>query len=411
MEKMTLTLTKKEALEISALHTKYSKAIDILYNDDEFSKKVNAFTVKWLMDDGRTLIADFSTTNYLINVSCDCEIPTLLMNPKPFNKFNIVLDANSKDLKAVKTTYDPIARAFLDTEDDVGRTNLNMLLVLYFSGCIMFDILWMLTKRNGNEFRPLPNITKVAMEYINGRLLVIRNKQLIDGWDTISLTEKQIDKISSIFEKNEINLDFFHYAIEKFCFINFDGKAQHYYFYTLKSGELECEYKTPTSHKTIPFSVTFAPRPTEDGTIDLDMTLNNKEEDTEILTRKCKDSDKSYWEWMIGMFFVINTFMLNYGDVSLDVEEKEAIAPSNKKHNKKQERTSSRLFKSYTLKKRWASAVARKHAEITCPCWGVRGHFRHYRNGKVVFIEPFVKGKEKDKYKGKEYALLPYKDA
>ena len=74
MEKMTLTLTKKEALEISALHTKYSKAIDILYNDDEFSKKVNAFTVKWLMDDGRTLIADFSTTNYLINVSCDCEI-------------------------------------------------------------------------------------------------------------------------------------------------------------------------------------------------------------------------------------------------------------------------------------------------------------------------------------------------
>ena len=27
-----------------------------------------------------------------------------------------------------------------------------------------------------------------------------------------------------------------------------------------------------------------------------------------------------------------------------------------------------------------------------CEAWGVRGHYRHYKNGKVIFIKPYVKG-------------------
>lgn len=34
--------------------------------------------------------------------------------------------------------------------------------------------------------------------------------------------------------------------------------------------------------------------------------------------------------------------------------------------------------------------------EIKCLCWGVRGHERHYKNGRVVFIKPYRKGKERD---------------
>lgn len=34
--------------------------------------------------------------------------------------------------------------------------------------------------------------------------------------------------------------------------------------------------------------------------------------------------------------------------------------------------------------------------EIKCLCWGVRGHERHYRSGKVVFIKPYRKGSERD---------------
>lgn len=44
---------------------------------------------------------------------------------------------------------------------------------------------------------------------------------------------------------------------------------------------------------------------------------------------------------------------------------------------------------------------------INCPCWEVRGHYRHYKSGKVVFIKSYKKGKQKDKAEPKphEYYL------
>lgn len=45
--------------------------------------------------------------------------------------------------------------------------------------------------------------------------------------------------------------------------------------------------------------------------------------------------------------------------------------------------------------------------EIQCPCWSVRGHYRHYKSGKTIFIKNYLKGKEKDgkKPKYKEYIV------
>lgn len=40
---------------------------------------------------------------------------------------------------------------------------------------------------------------------------------------------------------------------------------------------------------------------------------------------------------------------------------------------------------------------------MKCPCWGVRGHYRHYKSGKTVFIKNYIKGKERDKEKPKEH--------
>ena len=40
--------------------------------------------------------------------------------------------------------------------------------------------------------------------------------------------------------------------------------------------------------------------------------------------------------------------------------------------------------------------------KINCPCWSVRGHYRHYKSGKVVFIKNYEKGKEKGKVKPKD---------
>lgn len=44
--------------------------------------------------------------------------------------------------------------------------------------------------------------------------------------------------------------------------------------------------------------------------------------------------------------------------------------------------------------------------EIHCLCWGVRGHVRHYKNGKETFIKPYRKGKMRDNpefYEAKTY--------
>lgn len=49
-----------------------------------------------------------------------------------------------------------------------------------------------------------------------------------------------------------------------------------------------------------------------------------------------------------------------------------------------------------------------RHFLITCPAWGVRGHYRHYQNGKIGYVKPYVKGKERknaDKYVDKTYIL------
>jgi hypothetical protein len=43
---------------------------------------------------------------------------------------------------------------------------------------------------------------------------------------------------------------------------------------------------------------------------------------------------------------------------------------------------------------------------FTCEHWEVRGHYRHYKSGKTVYIKPFEKGKNKDaELKDKVYTL------
>ena len=43
-----------------------------------------------------------------------------------------------------------------------------------------------------------------------------------------------------------------------------------------------------------------------------------------------------------------------------------------------------------------------KTREINCPCWSVRGHYRHYKSGKVIFVKEFEKGKQRGKEKPRD---------
>lgn len=80
-----------------------------------------------------------------------------------------------------------------------------------------------------------------------------------------------------------------------------------------------------------------------------------------------------------------------------------------KSHGKKTSRKGGRkvrLLKTYTLVRDTPIHINRSHGKITCPCWGVRGHYRHYKSGKVVFIEAYQKGKDRSRYTPKEYVVF-----
>lgn len=55
------------------------------------------------------------------------------------------------------------------------------------------------------------------------------------------------------------------------------------------------------------------------------------------------------------------------------------------------------------------SGIAIRRGQIVrrTDCWGVRGHYRHYQNGRVIYIAPYEKGQNRNsgRTQGKEYKV------
>ena len=109
-------------------------------------------------------------------------------------------------------------------------------------------------------------------------------------------------------------------------------------------------------------------------------------------------------------FWIIQGAFELYDNDVFDVEEKKVVRKkqgTKKRLKDKTKKSVVRLYKCYTLSKSWSgerkAGIKRK---ITCPCWGVRGHHRHYKSGKVIFVNAYRKGKNRGKYQGKEYKFF-----
>lgn len=106
---------------------------------------------------------------------------------------------------------------------------------------------------------------------------------------------------------------------------------------------------------------------------------------------------------VIGTFFAVNAYFLN------KVTEDRVIPERTVKQHKQgggnvrntETPTVKRLNKVYTIKGRYAPSTGATARMRHCEAWEVVGHYRHYKNGKVVYIAPFCKGKNKAKIKGK----------
>ena len=67
------------------------------------------------------------------------------------------------------------------------------------------------------------------------------------------------------------------------------------------------------------------------------------------------------------------------------------VKPRHSKANKK--RREIELRNVYMIRSGLSIKNVMPSKHLTCPCWGVRGHYRHLSNGKVVFVKPYRKGK------------------
>ena len=110
---------------------------------------------------------------------------------------------------------------------------------------------------------------------------------------------------------------------------------------------------------------------------------------------------------MIGVFFAVNAYFLH--GITIDEEIPEKIAKTHgtggKSAEYSQRRTVKHLNKIYTIRGGNAPTVGKGERIRHCEAWEVVGHYRHYKNGRVVYIAPYYKGKNKNAVKGKTYKL------
>ena len=108
------------------------------------------------------------------------------------------------------------------------------------------------------------------------------------------------------------------------------------------------------------------------------------------------------------LFDICLQFMIKILDMSYDravkykknkalLHEDQETAEQNRRFSNKLFHTEIMLFKDlviYTAQKYTQDELKRKYIK---PVWQVRGFYRHYKNGKTVFIKPFLKGRDRDK--------------
>ena len=117
------------------------------------------------------------------------------------------------------------------------------------------------------------------------------------------------------------------------------------------------------------------------------------------------EAEKSIFLVTYSIFMFANKIMLEHkGEVLV-----EKVAKSHSRKTRLGKRKNIvRHFKCYSITGKNKPESKEKH-KILCPAWSVRGHTRHYKSGKVVFINPYIKGKKRNEseFAPKEHKIFP----
>lgn len=78
------------------------------------------------------------------------------------------------------------------------------------------------------------------------------------------------------------------------------------------------------------------------------------------------------------------------------------IEHTNKKYkpiSERKEYKKKNEYKLFEIIRKYQRHINSNRHNMKCEYWEVKGHFRHYKSGKVVYVKPFAKGKKKENYK------------
>lgn len=143
---------------------------------------------------------------------------------------------------------------------------------------------------------------------------------------------------------------------------------------------------------SIPLSVAFHPKS--------DRAL------TQHLNRKV---EKPFWLDFKSEFHNYQSFLLTYEVIQKSLLCLPTIWRKNKEDPSKKplasgktQRRTALLRNTYVYNSQYVPF--RNYETYTCECWGVRGHIRHLKDGREIFIKPYKKGIKRDTIdEGKDY--------
>src|SRR5699024_5486143 len=127
------------------------------------------------------------------------------------------------------------------------------------------------------------------------------------------------------------------------------------------------------------------------------------------LTRKYVEDSELHF---LAAFLAIQHLMLHCKELlSYRVEECIIHLAGKRRRGKKREYRHPEKVRIYTISKAGPlepkNAKKCKQAHIWhCDAWGVRWHYRYLQSGKGSYVKPYVKGRKKDAYSGREYVLF-----
>lgn len=90
---------------------------------------------------------------------------------------------------------------------------------------------------------------------------------------------------------------------------------------------------------------------------------------------------------MMFMVYAVNRAM-NVEVIDMPETTRRYKPVSQRKQSKPKEE-----YKLFEVIRRYSKHINHSRHKITCESWQVKGHFRHYKNGKVSYVKPFIKGK------------------